>query len=267
MAEPLKIPKEIEFEVKDDLSSAVSVLKLENISKDFLAYKVKTTAPKRYTVRPNVGVINPSETSQINVTMNLAKDPKRDSDIDKFQIQVIKLPSDNRPPKPDDKNYSDYFSKIWTSPSTVVWKDRVKIIVKKTGEEKNGSKKPEEKNGSKKSEEKNGNKETGSRTENNNKIGIRNPPLELIQILAPLLQQKITGTLNRQNETIPGPPVLDPQITGIPVIPNPGMQNRRNETIPGPPVLGPQISGIIPVILSHLNQTVPGLPDLVHLQT
>jgi len=37
-------------------------LKLTNPSEDQVAFKVKTTAPRRYAVRPNSGVLNAGET-------------------------------------------------------------------------------------------------------------------------------------------------------------------------------------------------------------
>jgi hypothetical protein len=40
-------------------------IKLINPSNELLAYKVKTTAPKRYCVRPNAGLIKPGEQIEI----------------------------------------------------------------------------------------------------------------------------------------------------------------------------------------------------------
>ena len=34
---------------------------------DVIAFKIKTTAPKRYCVRPNVGLLKPGETSDVKV--------------------------------------------------------------------------------------------------------------------------------------------------------------------------------------------------------
>jgi hypothetical protein len=46
-----------------------NILKLQNKSdKDFIAYKVKTTRPQRYCVRPNIGVIPPGETIELQST-------------------------------------------------------------------------------------------------------------------------------------------------------------------------------------------------------
>lgn len=49
-----------------------NILKLQNPSdKDFVAYKVKTTRPQRYCVRPNIGVIPPGETIELQSTHTL----------------------------------------------------------------------------------------------------------------------------------------------------------------------------------------------------
>lgn len=57
-----------------------------------LAYKVKTTAPQRYCVRPNNGVLPPGETIEVQVLLNIVKDaPPNLETRDKFQIQSIVL--------------------------------------------------------------------------------------------------------------------------------------------------------------------------------
>lgn len=45
-----------------------NILKFHNTSTKPVAYKVKTTAPKRYVVRPNVGLIAPRDTVEIQGT-------------------------------------------------------------------------------------------------------------------------------------------------------------------------------------------------------
>eukprot|EP01116_Phalansterium_solitarium_P008055 TRINITY_DN2127_c0_g1_i2.p1 TRINITY_DN2127_c0_g1~~TRINITY_DN2127_c0_g1_i2.p1 ORF type:complete len:301 (-),score=65.38 TRINITY_DN2127_c0_g1_i2:9-911(-) len=67
-----------------------NVLKLSNTVATPLAYKVKTTAPKRYCVRPNAGIISPGETIEVQVLFNYMKDkPSNLKAKDKFQIQTI----------------------------------------------------------------------------------------------------------------------------------------------------------------------------------
>jgi len=69
-------------------------LTLINTSDDLLAFKVKTTAPKRYCVRPNTGFLPPKEKVEVSVILNLQKDPPKTMDPaskqrDKFQLQSI----------------------------------------------------------------------------------------------------------------------------------------------------------------------------------
>ncbi|KAL0323512.1 UNVERIFIED_CONTAM: Vesicle-associated protein 2-2 [Sesamum angustifolium] len=54
-------PRELKFiiEVKKQSSSTVH---LANVTDQYIAFKVKTTSPKKYCVRPNVGIIKPKST-------------------------------------------------------------------------------------------------------------------------------------------------------------------------------------------------------------
>jgi vesicle-associated membrane protein-associated protein A len=69
-----------------------------------VSYKIKTTARKRYCVRPNTGVVNPRETVEVQSThyyafdsdqlvlLNYSKDQPIDPKTkDKFQVQSIFL--------------------------------------------------------------------------------------------------------------------------------------------------------------------------------
>mmetsp|Transcript_7465 Transcript_7465/g.31621 ORF Transcript_7465/g.31621 Transcript_7465/m.31621 type:complete len:256 (-) Transcript_7465:90-857(-) len=78
-----------------------AVLTLENITGEYISYKVKTTAPKRYVVRPNIGIIPPKENVEIQVMLHMSKDPPDGTAAkDRFQVQTILLDdktSDQRP--------------------------------------------------------------------------------------------------------------------------------------------------------------------------
>ncbi len=50
-------------------SAVSSVMKLSNPSDRRVAFKIKTTAPKRYCVKPNSGFIEPADTVQISGTV------------------------------------------------------------------------------------------------------------------------------------------------------------------------------------------------------
>jgi hypothetical protein len=89
-------PKELNF--PPPLNRVITnTLKLHNMSTDYhIAYKVKTTAPQRYCVRPNTGVLPPGETAEVQVLLNYIKDAPSRLDVkDKFQIQSIILKDPN----------------------------------------------------------------------------------------------------------------------------------------------------------------------------
>jgi hypothetical protein len=114
------IPKEIEFQ--ENLISDVKSFKLENTSDKDVLYRIKTTAPKRYMVRPNTGHILPRSFVLIKVTMNLSKDPKKDPKSDKFQVQSLYHSS---PQQLDEQTVKD----IWSSSKTEVFKQRIKAKI------------------------------------------------------------------------------------------------------------------------------------------
>ncbi|PIN14377.1 VAMP-associated protein involved in inositol metabolism [Handroanthus impetiginosus] len=85
-------PREIKFifEVKKQCSCAVH---LANVTDQYVAFKVKTTSPKKYCVRPNVGIIKPKTTYDFTVTMQAQKSAPPDMLCkDKFLIQNTVVP-------------------------------------------------------------------------------------------------------------------------------------------------------------------------------
>ncbi|KAK9052766.1 hypothetical protein SSX86_029396 [Deinandra increscens subsp. villosa] len=72
-------------EVKKQSTSSVH---LSNISDEYVAFKVKTTSPKRFCVRPNSGIISPKSECDFTVTMQgLRSAPSEVECKDKFLIQ------------------------------------------------------------------------------------------------------------------------------------------------------------------------------------
>ncbi|TXG51137.1 hypothetical protein EZV62_023661 [Acer yangbiense] len=81
----LKFP----FELKKQISCS---LQLSNKTNDYVAFKVKTTNPKKYCVRPNTGVVLPRSTCDIIVTMQAQKEAPSDMQCkDKFLLQSVKV--------------------------------------------------------------------------------------------------------------------------------------------------------------------------------
>jgi hypothetical protein len=118
------IPKEIEFQ--ENLISDQKSFKLENTSDKDVLYRIKTTAPKRYMVRPNTGHILPRSFVLIKVTMNLSKDPKKDPKSDKFQVQSLYHSS---PQQLDEQTVKD----IWSTSKSEVFKQRIKAKIVQSG--------------------------------------------------------------------------------------------------------------------------------------
>ncbi|KJK76498.1 hypothetical protein H634G_08086 [Metarhizium anisopliae BRIP 53293] len=71
-------------------------LTIRNTSTSPLAFKVKTTAPKQYCVRPNAGRIEPGNAFDVTVLLQAMKqDPPLDAKCrDKFLVQCAPIPSD-----------------------------------------------------------------------------------------------------------------------------------------------------------------------------
>lgn len=79
----LKFP----FELKKQSSCSLQLL---NNSDHYVAFKVKTTSPKKYCVRPNTGVVLPKSTCDVTVTMQAQREAPPDLQCkDKFLVQSV----------------------------------------------------------------------------------------------------------------------------------------------------------------------------------
>ncbi|KAK4596169.1 hypothetical protein RGQ29_014284 [Quercus rubra] len=86
-------PKELKFIFELKKHSSCSV-RLANNTHHYVAFKVKTTSPKKYCVRPNVGVISPKSTCEFTVTMQAQRTAPPDMVCkDKFLIQSTIVPA------------------------------------------------------------------------------------------------------------------------------------------------------------------------------
>lgn len=100
-------PRELKFtfELKKQSSCLV---RLSNKSGEYVAFKVKTTSPKRYCVRPNTGVILPRSTCDFTVTMQAQRTAPPDMQLkDKFLVQSTVVPFGST----DEDITPTYFSK------------------------------------------------------------------------------------------------------------------------------------------------------------
>ncbi|XP_047314970.1 vesicle-associated protein 1-2-like [Impatiens glandulifera] len=82
-------PHELQFplELKKQISSS---LQLTNKTDNHVAFKVKTTNPKKYCVRPNTGLVSPHSTCDVTVTMQAQKEIPPDLQCkDRFLLQSV----------------------------------------------------------------------------------------------------------------------------------------------------------------------------------
>ncbi|KAK4476502.1 hypothetical protein RD792_015658 [Penstemon davidsonii] len=94
MGEFLSIqPSELKFPFKLREQGSCS-LQLSNRTDQYIAFKVKTTNPKRYCVRPNAGVVLPNSICNVTVTMQAQKEAPPDLQCkDKFLVQSVVAPN------------------------------------------------------------------------------------------------------------------------------------------------------------------------------
>ncbi|KAI3501744.1 hypothetical protein L1887_29736 [Cichorium endivia] len=92
-------------EIKKQSTSSVH---LSNISDEYVAFKVKTTSPKRFCVRPNSGIVSPKSECSFTVTMQgLRSHPSEVECKDKFLIQSTVVDSGTK----EEEITVDLFSK------------------------------------------------------------------------------------------------------------------------------------------------------------
>ncbi|XP_048320774.2 vesicle-associated protein 1-2 isoform X2 [Ziziphus jujuba] len=100
-------PSELQFTFELKKQSSCSV-HLVNKSDQYVAFKVKTTSPKKYCVRPNTGIIKLNATRDFTVTMQAQRVAPPDLQCkDKFLIQSIAVPFGTT----DENITSDIFAK------------------------------------------------------------------------------------------------------------------------------------------------------------
>ena len=89
------------FELRKQIPTS---LRLHNPTETHVAFKVKTTSPKKYCVRPNTGTVAPHTTQEVTVIMQIQKDlpPNPSQCKDKFLVQsmpIAEAPPDNPSPE------------------------------------------------------------------------------------------------------------------------------------------------------------------------
>ncbi|KAI8025983.1 Vesicle-associated protein 2-2 [Camellia lanceoleosa] len=104
-------PRELKFvfELKKQSSCFV---RLVNKSNDHVAFKIKTTSPKKYSVRPNTGVIKPKSACDFTVTMQAQKLAPPDMICkDRFLVQSTVVPAGTKDEDVDPGMFAKDFSR------------------------------------------------------------------------------------------------------------------------------------------------------------
>ncbi|KAH8245379.1 hypothetical protein KR032_009544 [Drosophila birchii] len=72
----------------------VTIMSLRNNSALPLVFKIKTTAPKRYCVRPNIGKILPYRSTQVEICLQPFIYDQQEKNKHKFMVQSVLAPTD-----------------------------------------------------------------------------------------------------------------------------------------------------------------------------
>ncbi|XP_042187854.1 VAMP (vesicle-associated membrane protein)-associated protein A, like isoform X2 [Callorhinchus milii] len=83
----------IELKFKGPFTDVVTTnLKLKNPTDKRVCFKVKTTAPRRYCVRPNSGIIDPGSTVTVSVMLQPFDYDPNEKSKHKFMVQTVYVP-------------------------------------------------------------------------------------------------------------------------------------------------------------------------------
>ncbi|KAH8420292.1 hypothetical protein KR009_008820 [Drosophila setifemur] len=72
----------------------ITIMTLRNNSSLPLVFKIKTTAPKRYCVRPNIGKILPFRSTQVEICLQPFIYDQQEKNKHKFMVQSVLAPTD-----------------------------------------------------------------------------------------------------------------------------------------------------------------------------
>ncbi|PAA50033.1 hypothetical protein BOX15_Mlig031492g4, partial [Macrostomum lignano] len=90
----LQIKPELELTFRGPFDKVVtSTLRLRNPGSDVVAFKVKTTAPKRYCVRPNSGLVQPNSEVEVAVMLQPFEYDPAEKARHKFMVQSLLVKS------------------------------------------------------------------------------------------------------------------------------------------------------------------------------
>ena len=95
---------ELLFELLPDTSTVNATLRIKNAVGEKVAFKVQTTVPEAYLVRPSVGILAAGEVSEVVITLKTGK--LHPTQRHKFSVLAVKT----------DLEAFDSLSSLWTQP-------------------------------------------------------------------------------------------------------------------------------------------------------
>mmetsp|Transcript_6785 Transcript_6785/g.18830 ORF Transcript_6785/g.18830 Transcript_6785/m.18830 type:complete len:217 (-) Transcript_6785:80-730(-) len=90
-------PDDVVVFTKTQMNNPGTSLTLTNVSEGHVAFKVKTTAPKSYVVKPSYGTMKPGEKQEVQIILQLSPDLSVSSD--RFLVQATKTSSAEEVPR------------------------------------------------------------------------------------------------------------------------------------------------------------------------
>lgn len=82
---------EVAFQLQPDTSTVNSTLRLKNAAQTTVTFKIQTTVPEAYLVRPNIGMLDPGDTIEVILTLKTLK--LHPTQRHKFLILAAKIDS------------------------------------------------------------------------------------------------------------------------------------------------------------------------------
>eukprot|EP00906_Rhabdomonas_costata_P006314 RCo009262 len=73
-----------------------NMITLRNVSATVVTFKIKTTSPTSYVVKPRMGVLQPSEEAKVRITLRAQPEPEAARAKDRFQVEVRPLSDGER---------------------------------------------------------------------------------------------------------------------------------------------------------------------------
>lgn len=128
-------PSELTFH-RPFTREVAQTLRIKNTNRDPIAFKVKTTAPKQYCVRPNSGRIEVGQDVEVQVLLQAMKsDPPADYKCrDKFLVQSIAITADR-----EATNVQQIWSHVETTEKSAIQEKKIRVVYLQPGDATNGT--------------------------------------------------------------------------------------------------------------------------------